>query len=72
MQYEGRSFWVDVLECASCGGRLRILAAIHSPAAVRAILECLGLPSRAPPIAEAGPDPETGIEPDIDFDHDHE
>jgi len=37
---------------------MRILAAIHSPEAIRAILVCLGLPSRAPPLAAA--DPERG------------
>jgi hypothetical protein len=30
---------------------MRILAAIQSPDAIRAILECLGLPPRPPPIA---------------------
>jgi hypothetical protein len=30
---------------------MSILAAIHSPDASRAILECLGLPPRAPPIS---------------------
>ena len=39
------------LECAVCHGRMRILAAIHPPDTTRAILECLGLPSRPPPIA---------------------
>jgi len=34
---------------------MRILAAIHSPQAIRAILDCLGLPSRAPPVAVAAP-----------------
>jgi len=54
------------------GFSLRILAAIHSPEAIRAILECLGLPSRAPPIAPAALDPETdGIE-HMDFDPDYE
>jgi len=48
-----RVFEVDVLKCESCGGRMRILAAIHSRDAIRDILECLGLPSRAPPIAPA-------------------
>jgi hypothetical protein len=38
-------------------GRMRILAAIHSLAAIRAILECLGLPPRPPPIRPADPDP---------------
>jgi hypothetical protein len=32
---------------------MRILAAINSPDAIRGILECLGLPSRAPPISPA-------------------
>jgi len=67
-----RVFLVDVLECPACHGRLRILAAIHAPEAIRAILECLGLPSRAPPIAAAVLDPEADrIEP-IDFDPNYE
>ena len=48
-----RVFQVDVLKCERCGSRLRILAAIHPPDATRKILECLGLPSRAPPLASA-------------------
>jgi len=49
-----RRVWrIDVLECPACHGRMRILAAIHSPEAIRAILDCLGLPSRAPPLASA-------------------
>jgi hypothetical protein len=48
-----RVFEVDVLECPRCGGRMRILAAIQTPAAIQAILEHLGLPSRVPPIAMA-------------------
>ncbi len=54
-----RVFAVDVLECPDCGGPMRIFAAIHPPEATRAILECLGLPSRAPPTAPARPDPES-------------
>lgn len=54
-----RVFAVDVLECPDCGARMRILAAIHPPEATRAILECLGLPSRAPPTAPARPEPES-------------
>jgi hypothetical protein len=53
-----RVFALDVLECPDCGGRMRILSAIHPPEATRAILQSLGLPSRAPPIAPARPDPE--------------
>ena len=37
---------------------MRILAVIHPPDATRAILECLGLPSRAPPTAPTRPEPE--------------
>jgi hypothetical protein len=35
---------------------MRILAAIHSSEAIRKILDGLGLPSRAPPMADAVPD----------------
>jgi hypothetical protein len=51
-----RVFEVDVLECPSCGGRMKVLATIHPPHATRAILECLSLPARAPPIAPPPPD----------------
>jgi len=36
---------------------MRILAAIHPLEATLTILQCLGLPSRAPPIAPARPEP---------------
>jgi hypothetical protein len=32
---------------------MKIIAAIHPPDATGKILECLGLPSRAPPLAPA-------------------
>jgi hypothetical protein len=51
-----RVFRVDVLECEHCGGRMKILAVIRSPAATERILKCLGLPSRAPPLAPASSD----------------
>jgi hypothetical protein len=52
---------LDVLVCPRCGGRMRILAAINPPDAIQNILTCLGLPTRAPPIAAAisNPNPET-------------
>jgi hypothetical protein len=53
-----RVFEVDVLSCPRCGGRMRILAAIDSPDAIHKILTCLGLPTRAPPIAPAVSDPD--------------
>jgi hypothetical protein len=45
----------DVLECPNCFGRTRIVYAIHPPDTIRKILDCLGLPSRPPPIAAAFP-----------------
>jgi hypothetical protein len=55
-----RVFELDVLACPRCGGRMRILAAIDTPDAIHKILACLGLPTRAPPIAPAisNPNPE--------------
>jgi putative transposase/transposase-like zinc-binding protein len=50
-----RVWALDVLECPRCQGRMRILAAIHSPDAIHKILVCLGLPSRAPPVSRAVP-----------------
>ena len=48
-----RVFELDVLECPRCLGRMKIVAAIHSPGAIRKILDCLDLSSRAPPLAPA-------------------
>jgi hypothetical protein len=59
-----RVFAVDVLECPRCKGRMRILAQIHPPETTRAILECLGLPIRPPPVADAS----SSSEPDHQFD----
>jgi hypothetical protein len=39
-------------------GRLRILVALHSAEAIRAILACIVLPARAPPVAPPVPEPE--------------
>ncbi len=49
-------FAIDVLECPRCGGRMRLLAAIHPPDATQSMLGCLDLPSRAPPMAAPQPD----------------
>jgi hypothetical protein len=48
-----RVFEIDILSCPRCGGRMRILCAINSQPAIQKILTCLGLPTRAPPIAPA-------------------
>jgi len=53
-----RSFGVDVLECPRCGGRLKLLAAVMSPSAVRAILASLRLPTEAPDLRPARAPPE--------------
>jgi len=60
-QLMARAFGVDVLACARCGGRLRVVATVEDPHAIRAILESLGLPAEGPqpdppppPPAEAG------------------
>jgi hypothetical protein len=51
-----RVFAVDVLECPRCGARMRLLATIQAPDVTQAILDCLELPSRAPPTAAPVPD----------------
>ena len=48
-----RVFLLDVLQCERCGGRMKILAAIRPPVLTVRILESMGLPSRAPPVAPA-------------------
>jgi hypothetical protein len=48
-----RSFEVDVLACARCGGRLRVLGEVTAPALVQLVLESLGLPGHAPSAARA-------------------
>lgn len=48
-----RVFEVDALRCPGCGGRMRLIAAITEPSVARRILECLVLPSRAPPLSPA-------------------
>jgi hypothetical protein len=58
VQYETRSFGLDVLACSRCGGRLRLIALIEQAAVIARILRHLGLPdavptpspARAPPV----------------------
>jgi hypothetical protein len=52
-----RVFGIEALRCP-CGEQMRVLAAITEPEAIRAILDCLNLPSRAPPLAPARREPE--------------
>ncbi len=57
-QLMARAFEVDVLCCGRCGGRLRLIATILDPAAIRALLGSLAVPTetpdRAPPVAPRG------------------
>ena len=48
-----RTFDVDVLRCAGCGGRVRMCGEVLDPAVVRLVLETLGMPTDAPPVARA-------------------
>ncbi len=59
-----RVFSRDVLECARCGGRLKLVATIVEAKVIAAILTCIGLPARAPPLARA----RIPWQGDLDFD----
>jgi hypothetical protein len=59
--------WIST-ECPRCGGRMRVLAAIHPPEATQAILACLALPARAPPLRAAQLDGASEESPDRVFD----
>ena len=48
-----RTFSVDVLECAACHGRMRVLGRVTERDTVRAILERLGMATEAPCVARA-------------------
>ena len=52
-----RAFGVDVLACPRCAGRLRLMATVEDPHAIRAILESLGLPAEVPHPDPAHPPP---------------
>ena len=62
-----RVFAVDVPECPRCSLRMKVLAQIHPPDTAGAILECLGLPARAPPVAPARRSAAPLFEPDPDW-----
>ena len=42
---------IDVSQCPTCGGTVRLVAALTAPASVRTYLEAVGLPARPPPVA---------------------
>jgi hypothetical protein len=61
-----RTFESDVLQCVACGGRLRVLGNVTEPVAAHAILESLGLPTRAPSAARARDPTECGLDACVD------
>ena len=74
-----RVFEVDALSCPKCGARMRVLSAITDPEVARRILDCLQMPSRAPPfgpaqqragagLEEGSADIDWGGDPGFDFD----
>ena len=55
-----RVYLVDVLACPHCGGRRKVLAAIHDPDYIRRVLDALGLSAAVPELAPARGPPEEG------------
>jgi hypothetical protein len=67
-----RVFLTDALTCPNCQGRMKILAAITKPDAIRKILDHLGIPSAAPRRATARPPPQaefSGTADHAEFDY---
>ncbi|HJX52163.1 MAG TPA: transposase, partial [Polyangia bacterium] len=56
-----RVFMTDALTCPKCQGRMKILAAITKPEAIRKILDHLGIPSEAPHRTAARPPPQAEL-----------
>ena len=50
-----RAFAIDVLACAHCGGRLRLIATLHDPAVIRKILAHVALSHSGPSSGRAPP-----------------
>jgi hypothetical protein len=67
VQYERRSFAIDVLACSQCGGRLRLIATIEDPTVVTRILRHLGLPTELPDLYPARPPPVSDGTLGLDF-----
>ena len=51
-------YLTDVLLCRHCGGRRRLLAAIHDPESIRRVLIAMGLSTQVPVLAPARGPPE--------------
>ena len=53
MQYERRSFEVDVLRCDRCQGRMRLVALVLEDKSIARFLSALGEPTSLPARASA-------------------
>jgi hypothetical protein len=67
-----RVFLTDALTCPKCQGRMKILAAVTKPDAIRKILDHLGIPSEAPLRTRARPPPQAELSsvadhPEVDY-----
>ena len=64
-----RSFVIDILKCAQCGGKMRVISTIQDPAIAKRILESIGIPyeppRKAPP--RAPPRQEFHVNPPDEF-----
>jgi len=54
-----RVFALDVLECPECKGRMKVIATITEPEAVRKFLGSIGVPTELPAMERARPDAPT-------------
>ena len=65
-----RVFQIDVMRCASCGARMRVVAFIQDGDVSRRILGHLGWPAQVPPArpARAPPTPLSGSDAELVFD----
>ncbi len=59
-----RVFALDVLSCADCGGRMRLVALVKDPTVVRRIVAHLGLPTALPEVAPARGPPQLSFDDD--------
>ena len=57
-----RVFSIDVLHCASCGGRRELISLITDPPDLRRILRHLHLQTDPPPVSPAYPRPELALD----------
>lgn len=57
-----RSFAIDIMQCASCKGRLKVIATIKDQNVIRQILGHLGLPTEIPIRAPARAPPQTDLD----------